>query len=89
MSDEVRNFSDAQRRFLGELAAAFETVAWEPDAIQGAIFDATRSTPIDPPDGFAALYVTFLGRPSGPKAGPLLSFLDRAFVVDRLRAALS
>ena len=78
-----------QRRFLGELAAAFETIAWEPDAIQGAIFDATRSTPIDAPDGFAALYVTFLGRPSGPKAGPLLSFLDRAFVVDRLRAALS
>ncbi len=89
VSDEVRNFSDTQRRFLGELAASFESVAWEPDAIQGAVFDATRSTPIDAPDGFAALYVTFLGRPSGPKAGPLLSFLDRAFVVARLRAALS
>jgi lysyl-tRNA synthetase class 1 len=92
LTDEVspltRSFTDEQRRFLATIAASFEHVAWEGDAIQGVIFDATRSTPIEPAGGFAALYVTFLGRESGPKAGPFLSFLDRAFVLDRLKAAL-
>jgi lysyl-tRNA synthetase class 1 len=89
ISPDVHAFSDVQRRFLGELLRAFEELKWEPDDIQGAIFDATRATPIDAPDGFAALYITFLGRPSGPKAGPLLSFFDRAFVLERLQAALA
>jgi lysyl-tRNA synthetase class 1 len=93
LTDEVsplaQSFTDDQRRFLGELAAAFEKIEWEADPIQAAIFDATRSTPIEPAPGFSALYVTFLGRESGPKAGPFLSFLDRAFVLDRLNATLA
>ncbi len=36
---------------------------------------------------FAAIYLAFLGRPSGPRAGWLLAALDRDFVVGRLREA--
>ena len=36
---------------------------------------------------FAALYLAFLGQPSGPRAGWLLASLPAAFVVERLRAA--
>jgi lysyl-tRNA synthetase class 1 len=88
VSPRAQSFTDEQRRFLATVAESFEHVVWEGDAIQGVIFDATRSTPIDPPAGFAALYITFLGRESGPKAGPFLSFLDRAFVLDRLNGVL-
>jgi lysyl-tRNA synthetase class 1 len=93
LTDEVspltQSFTDEQRRFLATVADSFEHVEWQGDAIQGVIFDATRSTPIEPPAGFATLYVTFLGRESGPKAGPFLSFLDRAFVLDRLKGVLA
>ena len=38
-------------------------------------------------DAFAALYLAFLGRINGPRAGWLLASLDRAFVIQRLRDA--
>ena len=38
---------------------------------------------------FGALYLSFLGQPSGPRAGWLLASLPAAFVVERLRAASS
>jgi len=36
---------------------------------------------------FAAIYVAFLGRESGPRAGWLLASLDKDFVVRRLTEA--
>ena len=39
------------------------------------------------PGAFAAIYLAFLGRPSGPRAGWLLAALDRDFVIGRLREA--
>ena len=36
---------------------------------------------------FEAIYLAFLGRPNGPRAGWLLASLDRAFVLERLREA--
>jgi lysyl-tRNA synthetase class 1 len=36
---------------------------------------------------FAALYLSVLGQPSGPRAGWLLASLPREFVAERLRAA--
>ena len=38
-------------------------------------------------DRFGALYIAFLGRTNGPRAGWLLASLEPGFVVDRLRAA--
>jgi lysyl-tRNA synthetase class 1 len=37
---------------------------------------------------FSALYLSFLGRDSGPQAGWFLSTLDKSFLVDRLRAVV-
>jgi len=39
--------------------------------------------------GFRALYLAFLGRPNGPRAGWLLAKLDAEFVLQRLREAAS
>ncbi len=38
-------------------------------------------------DAFAALYLSFLGRLNGPRAGWLLASVDHEFVVQRLRDA--
>ena len=40
-------------------------------------------TPIEQPLAFKALYRAFLDREAGPKAGNLLAFLDREYVIKR------
>jgi lysyl-tRNA synthetase class I len=38
-------------------------------------------------DAFASIYLAFLGKPNGPKAGWLIATLDEAFVRRRLDEA--
>jgi len=85
---DVDALEDDQRAFLAALAAAAAT---DPpaggDAWQSAIFEAGTATDVPPGRAFAALYLAFLGRTNGPRAGWLLASLDPAFVVGRLREA--
>jgi len=75
-----------QQAFLAALADA---VAATPpsggDAWQTAIFAAAAGTDLPAGRAFAALYLAFLGRANGPRAGWLLASLAPAFVVGRLR----
>ena len=57
------------------------------EAWQDAIFTAATATALPAGRAFAALYLAFLGRSNGPRAGWLLASLDPAFVVGRLREA--
>ena len=72
-----------QRGFLHMLAAQLKDAVWQDEALQIAVFNAARVTPIDQPSAFKAIYRVLLDRESGPKAGNLLSFLDRDFVIKR------
>jgi lysyl-tRNA synthetase class 1 len=77
-----------QRRALAGLAETLPGVdGWEGESLQAAIFEAARSAGIPAGRMFAALYLAFLGQPSGPRAGWLLASLPADFVVERLRAA--
>jgi lysyl-tRNA synthetase, class I len=82
------DLDDAQRRYLATLA---EEVADAPpgsgDAWQNAIFEAATAAGLEAKSAFAAIYLAFLDRPNGPRAGWLLASLDQGFVVDRLREA--
>jgi len=79
----AQELSAAQRGFLQTFAGLLPQVSWTGEALQSAVFTAARLTPIDQPNAFKALYRVLLDRDSGPKAGNLLSFLDRAFVLAR------
>ena len=81
----AQELSETQRAFLHKLAAALPDTPWEDDALQSKIFEVARLTPLDQSRAFQAIYRTLLDRESGPKAGNLLAFLDRGFVVPRLR----
>jgi lysyl-tRNA synthetase class 1 len=75
-----------QRNFLQALAAAIG--AGSPrggDAWQNTIFSTAATTGLPAGRAFAALYLAFLGRPNGPRAGWLLASLAPDFVVARLR----
>ncbi len=79
----AEDLSEAQRGFLHYLAIALKDAEWKDDQLQITVFNAARLTPIDQPHAFKAIYRVLLDRESGPKAGNLLSFLDRAFVLKR------
>ncbi len=80
----AHELSIVQRGFLHILAGLLADRPWEDNALQVAVFDAARLTPIDQPAAFKAIYRVFLDKESGPKAGNLLSFMDRAAVIRRL-----
>jgi len=77
-----------QRVWLGALArAAAAAPPPSGDAWQALIFEVAEAAALPAGRAFGALYVAFLGRTSGPRAGWLLASLEPGFVVGRLRAA--
>jgi lysyl-tRNA synthetase, class I len=75
----------AQRAFLHLLAAGLRGTVWEDDALQAKVFETARLTPIEQPVAFKAIYRVLLDREAGPKAGNLLAFLDREYVIARFQ----
>jgi lysyl-tRNA synthetase class 1 len=77
-----------QRLFLARLAERAATDApTSGDGWQSLIFDVARSVDVPARRAFEAIYLAFLGRPNGPRAGWLLASLERDFVATRLREA--
>ena len=79
----AHELSATQCAFLHILAGLLAQTPWEGEALQAAIFNAARATPIAQPSAFGAIYRTLLDRDNGPKAGNFLSFLAPDFVARR------
>jgi lysyl-tRNA synthetase class 1 len=77
-----------QRRFLAELAADLRG-AWPTtgEAWQSAIFRVAALAGIEARRAFLAIYLAFLGRENGPRAGWILAPYQPEFVLGRLEAA--
>ena len=83
-----RGLSDEQRTYLGALAiAAGVSRPVSGDAWQDLIFRVAEEAALPAGRAFGAVYLAFLGRTNGPRAGWLLAALERTFVVERLRQA--
>jgi lysyl-tRNA synthetase class 1 len=77
-----------QRRFLAQLSnLAGRDAPDGGDAWQSMIFSVAKMDDLPPRRAFEAIYLAFLGRPNGPRAGWLLASLDRDFVYERTWAA--
>ncbi|HEU4863952.1 MAG TPA: lysine--tRNA ligase [Candidatus Limnocylindria bacterium] len=87
LPDAAAELDEAQRTYLATLGPALEAAEWDGEAVQAAIFGTAKESGLPFGRAFAALYLAFLGRTSGPRAGWLLAALDRSFVLDRLRDA--
>jgi lysyl-tRNA synthetase class I len=86
--DEAGALDDDQRTYLASLAGvAASQQPTSGDAWQAAIFAVATEAGIPAGRAFQALYLAFLGRPNGPRAGWLLASLDAEFVLARLREA--
>ncbi len=86
--EAAADLDDPQRRFLSALADSGEQGGpTGGDAWQTLVFDVARADDLPPRRAFEAIYLAFLGRPNGPRAGWLLASLDPAFVAERAREA--
>ena len=84
---EAADLSPTQRAFLGHLAEELPGATASGDQWQATIFAAATAAALPAGDAFRAIYLAFLGRVSGPRAGWLLASLDRDFVAKRLQEA--
>jgi hypothetical protein len=57
----------------------------EAEELQTIIFSTTKELGVQQPMAFKALYLSFLNKEKGPKAGGLLSYLEKSFVISRLQ----
>jgi len=76
----------AERDFLHRLADFMEAEEADAEAIHNRIYHIAREEAgVDPKRAFRAIYLVFLGRETGPRAGWFLRSLDPGFAVRRLR----
>ncbi len=87
LPSEASDLTDAQREYLGALAAADAPTSGE--AWQALIFSTAKERGLSASDAFRAVYLAFLGRANGPRAGWLLASLEPEFVAARLREVAS
>ncbi len=84
ITDSAGQLGPAGASFVSAAADRLATCEWTAEAIQSCLYDVARLTPINPKLAFEALYTVLLDRPSGPRAGNLLAFLDRDPIVSLL-----
>ncbi|MHB8585624.1 MAG: lysine--tRNA ligase [Thermoplasmatota archaeon] len=85
-SEAAAALTDAQRRFLKTLGAKLEGCKWTAATIHDCIHETARADNIPAAEAFGAIYWLFLGRAKGPRAGYFLASLDRAQVLQQVRA---
>lgn len=78
--------SPEQRAFLAALVPLVET-STDGETLHAAIHRLKGEHGLAPRAAFGAIYLSFLGKESGPQAGWFLAALDRRFVVRRLQEA--
>lgn len=85
---EASALSREQRAFLSAFADWYEARSGlNGEQLHKGVYEIAARMGIKASAAFQALYLIFLGRTSGPRAGELLAALDAAFVKRRLRQA--
>ncbi|MEA1869715.1 MAG: lysine--tRNA ligase [Euryarchaeota archaeon] len=86
LPDAVKNLSDEQRAGLGALASRIQGGVAAKD-LHDLMYAVSEESGISASKMFQAIYISLLGKKSGPRAGYFMASLDREFLLDRLRAA--
>jgi lysyl-tRNA synthetase class I len=84
--------TEPQREFLERAKAEIGRIT-DPEAMQERLYEIAKEVGLTTPEGkvskaaFESLYITFIGKPNGPRAAWLMTTLDPAFVKRRLDEA--
>lgn len=84
--ESAKNLSVLQRNALRLLKSFIEAASGMPSGadMHAKLHSLKEEAHISPADLFSAIYIAFLGKGYGPKAGWFLSVLDKDFVLKRL-----
>jgi|TARA_Y100000310_G_scaffold288684_1_gene314537 lysyl-tRNA synthetase class 1 len=83
--ENAKQFSDEQKKLLTKVREYIQTKdSLDGQELHTTLHEIRKSSDIDPKEFFSAVYLSFLGKESGPKAGWFLSVLDREFLEKRL-----
>ncbi|HKQ97329.1 MAG TPA: lysine--tRNA ligase [Candidatus Polarisedimenticolia bacterium] len=87
LPDGARTLEPGQKAFLGLLADALKP-GQSGEEIHTLVYDLAKNAGLPKATpAFEAIYRVFLGQGKGPRAGWFLAFLDRDFVLRRLKEA--
>jgi len=89
LPEVAKGLSDGQKKILAEILEYIKSK----DVLDGQdlhtkLHEIRKSSGIEPKQFFESLYLSFLGKESGPKAGWFFSVLDKKFVEKRLIEAI-
>ncbi len=91
MPEAAKNLSPIQKdalRMLKEFIESKEDM-WSGEDMHAKLHALKEDAKISPADLFSAIYLSFLGKAYGPKAGWFLSVLDRGYVLRRLAEVIA
>jgi lysyl-tRNA synthetase, class I len=84
--EKVKDLTQEQIVYLRQLTRSLAAVqGWDAEELQTTLFATAKELEMNQPVAFKSVYLSFLGKERGPKAGALLSYLERDFVIARLR----
>lgn len=87
--DGARSLTAAQVTYLSKLAEKLSAATtWEAEDLQTRIFATAKELEIEPNVAFPAIYLSLLGKERGPKAGGLLSYLEKDFAIGRIKEVI-
>ena len=90
LPEAARNLSEGQKKAAKGILEYIEAnPVLDGQLLHTALHELRKSLGLEAQEFFSAIYLSFLGKPSGPKAGWFLSVLDRGLLLSRLREASS
>ena len=88
LPEEAKKLSTEQKDFLAQVLEKIESrESWAGEDLHKEIHTIKSEMGISPREAFSAIYLTFIGKDSGPQAGWLLASLERNLVLKRLKEA--
>ena len=92
MTDEIpeaaKNLSNEQKEYLKEVIKLVEKNI-NADSLQTALYELSKQQKIKTSEAFAAIYLAFIGKTHGPRAGLLLTNFGKEKITDRITSIVN
>lgn len=79
------NLSDKQKQLLLNICDILQSKQYDAEELHNQIYQQGKDLDLKPKETFEAIYLSLLGKSSGPKAGWFIGMLDKQFVIDRFK----
>ena len=90
LPEKAKSLTPEQVAYLDRLRENLDAIEeWEGETLQSTIFSTAKAAGIKPGNAFKAVYLSFLNKERGPRAGSLLSYLEKSFAIARLQEAIA